>query len=75
MNWLFSPAARSGLGAPDWIVATIIVAFLFVGAFELRSSSGSREGLALTRKQRWAAAIMAAISVTLLAFAIWRHLA
>jgi hypothetical protein len=73
MNWIFSPAARAGLSPPEWIVAAILIAFLSVGAFEMRGDAEHQAPI-LTRKQKWVATAMLVPLLTLLGLLVWRQL-
>lgn len=73
MNWVFSPPARAGLGAPELLVVAIIVAFLLVGALEVRSGDAENRGLLLTRKQKWVALAMTVPLISLVGLLAWRQ--
>lgn len=52
MNWMYSSAARAGLGPPEWIVISILFLLVCAAASEARGDNSDYRGPLLTVRDR-----------------------
>ena len=72
INWVYSAAARAGLGPPEWIVIAIIAALIVVAGLERGDNTSSFQTIVLTRRDKWAVTTIAGLIVSMIALAVWR---